>query len=596
MKKPAKTKKTRLIARSSPPLTAKSPPYEGQTFDIMIHAWMANFMGSLSPAAFKLAFMDWLLHLNISPAKKMDMMVKAFQQAVKLVHALQCELTGKSKICLETRATDRRFKGAGWDQFPFNLFAHSFLLNEQWWDEFTCNIRGVSDHHRQVVNFSIRQWLDLFSPSNCPWTNPEVIEKTLNTSGSNFFRGFNNWLEDCYRLAQDLPPAGTDKFKVGKDVAVTPGKVIFRNRLIELIQYQPATQQVYAEPVLIIPAWIMKYYILDLSPHNSLVKYLVENKHTVFMISWKNPGSEDRDLSLEDYLESGIFEALSIINKLMPDTQVHTLGYCIGGTLLMIAAALLAHRKNIGIKTITLLAAQVDFKDAGELLTFVDESQITFLEDIMWERGYLDGVQMAGAFSMLHSNDLIWSRMVQDYLLGRRRPMTDLVAWDNDTTRLPFRMHSEYLRSLFLKNDLAQGQFQIGEQRIALPDVHLPIFAVGTTSDHISPWKSVYKIHLFCDTEVTFVLTTGGHNAGIVSEPGHPKRSYQIMTHQDHTEHYSPEAWQQIAPRFEGSWWPACTKWLALHSSGKVSPPPLGNAKAGIPILCDAPGTYVFQK
>jgi len=571
--------------------------YEGQSVDIMLHAWSGRFTNWLSPASFGIAMFDWLAHLSIAPAKQFDLANKAWRKVLKLMiashqyaHQVNCNL------CIETRPNDKRFDSELWNNFPFNFYAQTFLAHEQWWEEATSTVRGVSKHHRQVVNFTIRQMLDLISPTNFLWTNPEILSKAIETQGTNFVNGFNNFLEDCSRSLCELPLAGTEQFKVGEHVAITNGKVVYRNRLIELIQYTPTTAKVYAEPILITPAWIMKYYILDLSPNNSLVKYLVNHGHTVFMISWKNPTSEDRDLSLEDYVNLGIMSAIEAINHIIPQKKIHAVGYCIGGTLLMMTAAAMANKSDDRLKSITLFAAQIDFKDAGELSLFIDQSQITYLEDIMWEKGYLDGAQMASAFSMLHSNDLIWSRLIHDYLLGTRRPMNDLMAWDHDTTRLPYRMHSEYLNELFLNNELSQGRFKMWRKRIALIDINTPIFAVSTLTDHVSPWKSVYKLHLFTDTEVTFVLTSGGHNAGIVSEPGHSNRTYQILTRQKGDRHITSETWQEKAPQFDGSWWIAWQKWLVAHSDKKIFAPPVGNSDKGYPVLCDAPGTYVFQK
>ena len=447
------------------------------------------------------------------------------------------------------------------------------------------------------MEFAARQWLDLFSPSNFLLTNPEVIEATLAEQGSNLVRGWNNLMEDWERSLGGKPPVGAGRFKVGQQVATTPGKVVFRNRLMELIQYGPTTRTVQREPVLIVPAWIMKYYILDLSPHNSLVRYLVDNGHTVFMVSWKNPTAEDRDLGMADYLGLGVEAALSAIREIVPDTRVHAAGYCLGGTLLTVAAAALAGNGDDRLASITLFAAQTDFSEAGELMLFIDESQVSFLEDIMWEQGCLDAKQMAGAFQMLRSNDLVWSRMVHDYLMGRRKEMSDLMAWNADSTRMPYRMHSEYLRQFFLRNELAAGQYKVHGRTIAISDIRAPMFVVATERDHIAPWRSVYKIHLLADTEVSFLLTSGGHNVGIVSEPNHHRdRHYRLSTRGESDRYVAPDAWQASQQPVTGSWWPAWVSWLDGRSSGEADARTPGNPDRGFPALGDAPGLYVLQK
>lgn len=551
--------------------------YKNQEFDRSLHAWLGQFTGWLSPTSYGLAFFDWFSHLALSPAKQADIAEKTLQKFLQMREH-------------EHLPEDNRFKHERWRKFPFNVYVQIYLAYEKLWREASTDVGGVSKHHKSVVNFSGRQLLDILSPSNFPWTNPEVIAATQQEGGLNFVRGFQHFMEDVAHYINGTPPAATEKYKIGVNLAITKGKVVYRNHLIELIQYSPTTSKVYAEPLLIIPAWIMKYYILDLSTHNSLVKYLVDQGHTVFMISWKNPTSEDRDLGLEDYVNLGIMDALKTINKIISKRKIHAVGYCIGGTLLMMAAAAMAGKSDDRLATITLFAAQVDFKDAGELLLFVDESQINYLEDIMWQKGYLDGTQMAGAFSMLRSMDRIWSRMISSYLLGKPETYNDLMVWNYDATRLPYKMHSEYLRDLFLNNELVQGRFKVGGKKIALPDINIPIFAVSTRTDHVAPWKSVYKIHLFTKTDITFVLTNGGHNAGIVSEPGHLHRNFQMLTSKRGEKHINTESWLEKAPHYEGSWWPKWEEWLSSYSEGKINPPKLGRG------LCNAPGTYVFEK
>jgi polyhydroxyalkanoate synthase len=397
-------------------------------------------------------------------------------------------------------------------------------------------------------------------------------------------------------MLADRPPAGAEDFVPGKQVAVTPGRVVLRNRLMELIQYAPTTPDVHAEPVLIVPAWIMKYYILDLSPQNSLVHYLVGRGHTVFMISWHNPGEDDRDLGMDDYLRLGVLAALDAVSAIVPDQRINAAGYCLGGTLLAIAAAYLAGRRDERIRSLTLLAAQTDFTEAGELSLFIDDSELDYLEDIMWHQGYLQTRQMAGAFQLLRSNDLIWSRIVNDYLLGQRQPLTDLMAWNADATRMPYRMHSEYLRRLFLKNDLFEGRYRVDDRPVVLADIHVPMFVVATEADHVAPWKSVYKINLVAGADVTFVLTSGGHNAGIVSEPGHRGRRFRMARRTNGDPYLAPDDWVAATPARDGSWWHAWADWLAAASSVRTAPPALGAPDQGYAPLDAAPGRYVLER
>ena len=367
--------------------------------------------------------------------------------------------------------------------------------------------------------------------------------------------------------------------------------MVFRNHLIEVIQYAPVTDCVHAEPILIVPAWIMKYYILDLSPHNSLVRHLVEHGHTVFMISWHNPTAADSELSMDDYVREGVMAAFDAVTHRVQDQRINAVGYCLGGTLLTIAAAALASGGRQQLNSLTLLAAQTDFSEAGEQMLFIDEGQIDWLEDLMWRQGYLDNRQMAGAFMLLRSNDLVWSRPVNQYLLGRRAPVTDLMAWNADTTRMPSRMHSDYLRRLFLHNDLFSGRYRYDGDPVALSDISKPLFAVATMRDHVSPWRSVHKIHLVPNCAITFVLTSGGHNAGIISEPGHPGRSFYIAHRPQGELYLDPDTWVAAAEQRVGSWWPAWLTWLDQMSvSDRVA------ARAVEDGLGAPPGSYVLDR
>jgi polyhydroxyalkanoate synthase subunit PhaC len=569
--------------------------------DAITHAWLARATRGIAPLSVVGSYMDWISHLAASPGKQHELLQSAMREWGSWLSYVKSISAGECESCVSTHVQDKRFSHEAWRKIPFNWLSQAFLINERWCNSAMTGVRGVSRHHEEVAAFTMRQWLDMWSPSNFVATNPEVLAHTISTGGANLLCGAINWWHDGVDfLAQHKPP-GAEKFIPGKSVALTHGKVIYRNRLMELIQYDATTDTVFPQPLLIIPSWIMKYYILDLSVGNSLVKYLVDSGHTVFIMSWMNPHSEDRDLSLEDYAKIGIVAALKQINKVCPNQKIHALGYCLGGTLLSMVAAALAREKNNPLTSLTLLASQVDFEDPGELGLFIDESQIAYLEDTMWERGYLDGTQMAGAFALIKSNDLVWSRLIHEYLMGIRKPLTDLKAWNADATRMPYRMHSEYLRSLYLNNDLAEGRFIIDGKPVALKDLRTPMFVVSTELDHVSPWRSVYKIHLLTDCELTFVMCTGGHNVGVVNPPdvtGHRKypASYQLGMRTRNTVYKNPDAWLAHSVKHDGSWWPAYQEWLERHSGEPVAPIPIGGrGRKRLTAIADAPGTYVHD-
>ena len=567
-----------------------------EIIDRSVHASAARFTVGLSPMMLSGAYMDWAAHLGFSPGKRLQLIEKAIKKSVRLgLYASRRGSGADVEPCIAPLPQDRRFVGKAWQRPPYDTLYQGFLLTQQWWHNAVTGVGGVTREHERTVAFAARQLLDIFSPSNFIVTNPEVLACTQKQAGMNLVRGLQHAVEDWERAVGGHPPVGAERFKVGENIAVTPGKVIYRNRLIELIQYSPATPKVRPEPVLIVPAWIMKYYILDLSPQNSLVKYLTDQGYTVFMISWKNPGPEDRELSMEDYRQLGVIAALDAVSAVVPKAKVHAVGYCIGGTLLAITAAALARDQDDRLKSTTFFATQTDFTEAGELMLFINDSQLAFLEDVMWEQGFLDTKQMAGAFQILRSNDLIWSRLIHEYLMGERQPMTDLMAWNADATRMPYRMHAQYLRRLFLDNDLAEGRYRVDGRAIALADVRTPVFAVGTERDHVAPWRSVYKLHLLTDADVTFLLTSGGHNAGIVSEPGHADRHYRVSTKMADAMYVDPEIWQAKTPPISGSWWPEWVAWLHRHSGPMTTPPRLGCPSANYTVLCDAPGSYVMQ-
>jgi polyhydroxyalkanoate synthase len=564
--------------------------------DRAFHAMLARFTGGISPIALSVAYIDWVLHLVGAPQHQLELSQHALGGAKQLVENAIETFSPQRKpwSLIKPQPQDRRFVNPDWECPPFNLLAQAFLLNERWWHEATTAVRGVAPRHEAVVEFTARQVLDMLAPSNFAVTNPEVLKKAVESGGKNFVDGWQNWLSDWTRLLSAGKPSD-DNPAVGKTVAVSPGKVVFRNELIELIQYCPSTGKVHPEPILIVPAWIMKYYILDLSPQNSLVKYLIEAGFTVFMISWRNPKPRDRDIAFDDYRKLGVQAALSTIEDIVPNSRVHGLGYCLGGTLLSIAAATMARDGDSRFKSITLLAAQTDFTEAGELTLFINDSQVAFLEDMMWERGVLDTTQMAGAFQLLRSNDLIWSKLTHDYLMGERAPPSDLMAWNADATRLPYRMHSEYLRKLFLHNDLAEGRYIVEGKPIALSDIHEPVFVVGTVRDHVAPWKSTFKINYQVEADVTYLLTSGGHNAGIVAPAGEEGHSYQVQTKAKEAAYVGPDQWLKTAPKLEGSWWPEWTRWLTAQSGELCEPPQMGSGHLDGQVLPDAPGDYVRQ-
>jgi len=586
-----------MLPRDLPAVTdfeTGTVPVEG--LDRSLHAVLGRATRAISPTSVLLAYVDWLSHLALSPAKQAQLGQKALRKTHRFALYAPRALAADTEPCIEPLEQDRRFRHPDWQRWPFNVMQQSFLLVQQWWHNATTEVRGVSRHHEEVVTFVARQLLDIVAPSNFVLTNPEVLRRTWETGGANLVQGWLHWLDDWERAQAGKPPAGAEGHRVGETIATTPGKVVFRNRLMELIQYAPATEQVHADPVLIVPAWIMKYYVLDLSAHNSLIGYLVRNGHTVFCISWKNPGPAERDRGMEDYLRMGMMDALDAVTAIVPGRKVHCVGYCLGGTLAAIGAAAMARDNDDRLASLTLLAAQTDFSEPGELALFIDESEVSFLESIMFDRGYLSAGQMAGAFQLLRSNDLVWSRMVREYLLGERRPLSDLMAWNADATRLPYRMHSEYLRRMYLRDDLAEGRYRVGGRPIVLSDVRVPIFCLGTARDHVAPWRSVYKLHLLTDTETTFVLTSGGHNTGIVNEPGARPCNYRVMTRPGDGKYVDPDAFLAQATEHDGSWWPEWRAWLDARSGEQVPPPAMGAPERGYAPIADAPGAYVREK
>ena len=565
-----------------------------QNLDRAMRAAAARLTGGVSPHAFIEAWSDWALHVSRAPGRQLELVERVQRNTAKLISQTM-GVTPYAVPPFAPKAYDHRFDHPAWQKPPFQMWQQGFLAIQDWWDYATDPLRGLRSEDAGRTRFMMRQMLDTVSPSNFPALNPEIIEETAKTGGKNLSEGAAHFLGDYLKTLAQVHEPAPEGYRIGEDLACTPGEVVFRNDIFELIQYAPQTEKVQAEPVLIIPAWIMKYYILDLSPQNSLVKYLVEQGFTVFMISWSNPTADQANLSLEDYRKRGVMAALDAINAIVPDRTVHAVGYCLGGTILAIAAATMARDDDERLATVTLMAAQVDFVEAGELLLFLDESQIAFLEDMMWDKGYLDRPQMARAFSAIRSEDLIYTRAVRRYFLGKDDVPNDMAVWFADTTRMPARMHSQYLRGLFLENRLTAGRFAVEGRVIALKDIDAPMFVIGTETDHIAPWKSVYKTKLFTDCDLTFVLTKGGHNGGILSEPGHAGRYFRISHRPAGGLYVGPDAWlAENAPK-AGSWWLDWSQWLADKSSGTVDVPAMGAPGKGCTPITAAPGSYVHQ-
>jgi len=576
-------------------LIEKIPQLSNKTaegIDSKLRANITKITKGISPMQLALAYSDWLGHLSLAPGKRTQLLQSLAEKILKLSTAAARSLTGKDTQ--DTKHSSPLFKHELWNKPPFNILAKGHQTTMDWLKEMATDVPGMESSSSDLVSFINEQLFQLLAPSNSPLTNPEVLKTTWDEKGKNVLKGISHLQRDIQKnlLKKNEPEMG--EFKVGENMAITPGKIIFQNDLIELIQYKPTTKTVAQEPVLIVPAWIMKYYILDLSPEKSLVKYLVDQGKTVFMISWKNPDKEDRELCLENYLKSGFFAALDAVKAIVPNVKINAVGYCIGGTLLSIGAATLARENDDSLNSITLLAAQVDFTEPGEIKRFLGASQLAFLDSLMWTDGYLEAASMGDAFKALRAEDMIINPAIERYYLGRETKPNALMAWNADGTRMPAAMHSRYLQALFMENQLASCKFIVDGKPIALQDIRVPFFVIGTTTDHVAPWKSVYKIQHLGRSEVTFLLTTGGHNAGIVCGPEHPRRQFQVMTHDPMDKYIDPDTWVETVETQQGSWWPLWDYWLNEQSIGEAPKRTMGASKKGYKALRDAPGDYVL--
>ena len=553
--------------------------------------------GALKPVSDELgigkAFFDAWSRVLSDPMRMAETQVKLWQDYWSLWQQSMLKLMGQDAAPVaEAASGDRRFKHADWQQnFLYDYIKQSYLITARHLHESLAGVHGLDEQTARKVDFYTRQYIDALSPSNFVLTNPEVMRETVASGGQNLLKGFSNLLDDIARGNGDGPKlrmTDEDAFKVGQNLGVTEGKVVFQNDLMQLIQYSPRTAQVYARPLLIVPPWINKYYILDLREKNSFVRWAVEQGHTVFIVSWVNPGAAYARKSFEDYLNQGPLAAVDAVERATGSSEINLIGFCLGGTLLATALGQLAAKGDTRVKSATFFATLIDFDRAGELEVFIDERQVAALEKRMDERGYLEGSEMASTFSMLRANDLIWSFVVNNYLLGRDPFPFDLLYWNSDSTRMPAAMHSYYLRNMYLENRLSQpGGLVLNEIPIDLRKVKAPLYFISTVEDHIAPWQSCYTGARLFKAPVRFVLGGSGHIAGIINPPAANKYSYWT----NDALPAEPETWLASAENHPGSWWTDWAQWSATHGGEKV---PARDPGAGaLPAIEDAPGSYV---
>ncbi|MGK2923483.1 MAG: PHA/PHB synthase family protein [Methyloceanibacter sp.] len=493
---------------------------------------------------------------------------------------------------VEPEPGDNRFKDPDWSNSQyFDFWKQAYLITSRWASDVTKKTEGVDDRTRQKALFYLEQMLAALSPSNYPFTNPEVVRTTLATNAENLVQGMAQLAEDLGKSKDLLRVNQTDlsAFEVGRDLAITPGKVIFQNDLLQLIQYSPTTEQVYERPLIIVPPWINKFYILDLVPEKSFVKFAVDQGFTVFMVSWVNPDGRLAQKTFEDYMNEGILGAVEAVNRQLGLHHVNVLGYCVGGTLLASALAYTAVKGDDRIASASFLTAQVDFSAAGDLLVFIDDTQLKSLEEMMAEHGYLDGSRMAAVFNMLRPRDLIWPYVVNNYLLGKKPFPFDLLFWNADSTRLPAANHAFYLREFYHENRLSKGEMELGGVKLDLSKIKIPIYELFTREDHIAPALSVFQGSKLFGGPVRHVMAGSGHIAGVVNPPA--KKKYQYWSGGPAE---TLEAWIDQATETPGSWWPDWAAWLAEQSGEKV---PARDPSAGpLKPIEDAPGSFVKSK
>ena len=554
-----------------------------------------NGSSKLDPLNVGGAFMEMTTRMIADPARVVQAQMNLWQDYMTLWQSTTRRLLGEpAEPTAQPERGDRRFADPAWDDnHLFDFIKQSYLLTARWLQSTVREVEGLDDKTAKKVDFYTRQFVDAMAPSNFIVTNPEVLRATLETGGENLVKGLRNLLEDLERGKGSLAIKMTDyeAFEVGENIAVTPGKVVFQNDLIQLLQYEPTTEQVHKRPLLIVPPWINKFYILDLRPKNSFIKWAVEQGLTVFVISWVNPNEQLAKKTFDDYMLEGPYAALDAIEQATGETDVNAIGYCLGGTLLACTLAHMAAKGDDRIKSATYFTTMIDFTEAGELGVFIDEEQIAALEEEMSKRGFLEGSQMATTFNMLRANDLIWSFVVNNYLLGKDPFPFDLLYWNSDSTRMPAEMHSYYLRRMYQENLLVQpGGLELNGVPIDLGKVKTPSFLLSTREDHIAPWMSTYEATQVFGGPVRFVLAASGHIAGVVNPPAGGK--YSHWTNAKNPK--DPEAWLRNAVEQPGSWWPEWYKWVARKSGAKVAARVPGDGK--LKVLENAPGSYVLIK
>ncbi|MBP0446804.1 class I poly(R)-hydroxyalkanoic acid synthase [Roseomonas sp. SSH11] len=539
------------------------------------------------------AFLDMTTRLMTNPARLMQAQIGFWQDYLTLwQNTARRMLGGAAEPVIAERKGDKRFKDDAWrENEVFDFIKQSYLLSSRYVTNLVHGAEGLEPKAAQKVDFYTRQFVDAMSPTNFWLTNPEVLRKTAETGGENLLKGLSNLLSDLERGKGKLRINMTDesKFSIGENIAVTPGKVVYRNALMELIQYSPTTETVLKRPLLILPPWINKFYILDLRPKNSFVRWAVSQGHTVFICSWVNPDESLAEMGFDDYMRLGPYAALEAIEKATGERQVNAIGYCLGGTLLASTLAHMAQKGDDRVASATFFTTMLDFEEAGELGVFIDEEQLQAIEAKMNQRGYLEGAEMADTFNMLRANDLIWSFVVQNYMLGQEPFPFDLLFWNGDSTRMPARMHSFYLRRMYQQNDLVKpGAIELDGVALDLREIRTPSYVLATREDHIAPWKSSYRATQIFSGPVRFVLAASGHIAGVVNPPESGKYSHWVGTGPAPE---SPAEWFEHATEFAGSWWPDWQRWITAQDRSMA---PARQPGAGaLPALEDAPGSYV---